>query len=108
MQEPTFESRERIEAARAGRAFEAAARGLWCAGSLEGLGLPCVAIVGTRAATPYGRRLAQQFAAELGRSGCCIVSGLALGIRSESYTSTWQPQTLRPSSPRRGYYVPQS
>ena len=37
MQEPTFESRERIEAARAGRAFEAAARGLWCAGSLEGL-----------------------------------------------------------------------
>lgn len=80
MQDPTFESRERIEAARAGRAFEAAARGLWCAGSLEGLARPCVAIVGTRAATPYGRRWAHHFAAELGRAGCCIVSGLALGI----------------------------
>jgi DNA processing protein len=85
MQEPTFESRERIEAARAGRAFEAAAPGLWCAGSLEGLGRPCVAIVGTRAATPYGRRLAHRFAAELGRSGCCIVSGLALGIDAAAH-----------------------
>jgi DNA processing protein len=85
MQEPTFESRDRIEAARAGRAFEVAARGLWCAGSLEGLGRPCVAIVGTRAATPYGRRLAHGFAAELGRSGCCIVSGLALGIDAAAH-----------------------
>jgi DNA processing protein len=85
MGEPTFESRERIEAARAGRAFEAAARGLWCAGSLAGLGLPCVAIVGTRAATPYGRRLAHQFASELGRAGCCILSGLALGIDAAAH-----------------------
>jgi DNA processing protein len=36
--------------------------------------------VGTRAATRYGLRLAQDFAAELGRAGCCILSGLALGI----------------------------
>jgi DNA processing protein len=85
MQEPTFQSRERIEAARAGRGFEAAARGLWCAGSLEGLALPCVAIVGTRAATPYGRQLARRFAAELGRSGCCIISGLALGIDAAAH-----------------------
>jgi DNA processing protein len=85
MQEPTFESRERIEAARAGRVFEAVARGLWSAGSLKGLGLPCVAIVGTRAATPYGRRLAHEFGAELGRAGCCIVSGLALGIDAAAH-----------------------
>jgi DNA processing protein len=44
-----------------------------------------VAIVGTRAATPYGRRLAHRFAAELGRSGCCIVSGLALGIDAAAH-----------------------
>ncbi|MFZ0365139.1 MAG: DNA-processing protein DprA, partial [Candidatus Cybelea sp.] len=80
MWEPTFETRARIEAARAGRGFEAAAAGLWCCGDLSGLALPCIAVVGTRAATPYGRRLAQRFGAELGQAGCCIVSGLALGI----------------------------
>ncbi len=80
MWEPTYETRERIEAARAGRGFDAAAAGLWCCGDLAGLARPCVAIVGTRAATPYGRRLAHQFAADLGRAGCCVVSGLALGI----------------------------
>lgn len=85
MQEPRFESRERIEAARAGRGFEAAAPGLWCSGSLEGLGRTCVAIVGTRAATPYGRRLARFFAADLGRAGCCILSGLALGIDAAAH-----------------------
>jgi DNA processing protein len=80
MWEPTFETRARIEAARAGRGFEAAAAGLWCCGDLSGLALPCIAVVGTRAATPYGRRLAHRFGAELGQAGCCIVSGLALGI----------------------------
>ncbi|HVA32498.1 MAG TPA: DNA-processing protein DprA, partial [Candidatus Baltobacteraceae bacterium] len=46
---------------------------------------PCVAVVGTRAATPHGRRLARAFAADLGRAGCCIVSGLALGIDSAAH-----------------------
>jgi DNA processing protein len=41
---------------------------------------PCVAVVGTRAATPYGRRAAAEIAGELAKAGCCIVSGLALGI----------------------------
>jgi len=77
--DPIYESRSRIEAAR-GRPFEVAAAGLWRCGELDGLGRPCVAIVGTRAATPYGTRLAHRFAAELGGAGCTIVSGLALGI----------------------------
>ncbi len=80
MWEPVYEGRDRIAAARAGRGFEAAAAGLWCCGDLAGLALPSVAIVGTRAATPYGRGLARQFAADLGRAGCCVISGLALGI----------------------------
>jgi DNA processing protein len=83
--EPTYQPRDRIAAARAGRGFEAAAPGIWCCGDLEPLGRPCVAIVGTRAATPYGRRLAERFAAELGRAGCCIVSGLALGIDAAAH-----------------------
>jgi DNA processing protein len=77
--DPIYESRSRIEAAR-GRPFEVGAAGLWCCGQLDGLARPCVAIVGTRAATPYGTRLAHRFAAELGGAGCTIVSGLALGI----------------------------
>lgn len=80
MGEPIYVPREHIEAARAGRGFSARADGLWCQGELIALALPCIAIVGTRAATPYGRRLAREFAADLGRAGCCIVSGLALGI----------------------------
>lgn len=83
--EPTYQLRDRIAAARAGRGFEAAAPGLWCCGDLGALERPCVAIVGTRAATPYGRRLAERFAAELGRAGCCIVSGLALGIDTAAH-----------------------
>jgi len=39
-----------------------------------------VAIVGTRAATPYGRALATRLAADLARRGLAVVSGLARGI----------------------------
>jgi DNA processing protein len=85
MWHPAYVSRDRIEAAREGRGFAASAAGLWLCGELAGLALPCIAIVGTRAATPYGRRLAHRFAADLGRSGCCIVSGLALGIDAAAH-----------------------
>lgn len=79
MDRPIYCPRERLEEARGGRPFEAAP-GLWCAGDLGGLARPTVAIVGTRAATPLGRRLAREIAAQLSRAGCCVVSGLALGI----------------------------
>lgn len=58
---------------------------LWVAGSVEGLRRPSVAIVGTRAATAYGKALAHRFAAELGAAGCCILSGLALGIDAAAH-----------------------
>lgn len=91
MRDPTFASRQRIEEAR-GRSLEAAAPGLWSCGSLEGLARPCVAIVGTRAATPYGLRIARQFAASLGQAGCCIISGLALGIDASAHEGALQVQ----------------
>ncbi|MBV8345890.1 MAG: DNA-protecting protein DprA [Candidatus Eremiobacteraeota bacterium] len=85
MRDPAYETREVIESARAGRGFDAAALGLWCCGDLSGLARACVAIVGTRAATPYGRGLAFRIAAELGQAGCCVVSGLALGIDAAAH-----------------------
>lgn len=41
-----------------------------------------VAIVGTRAATPYGSRIAKDMARDLARAGIVVVSGLAYGIDS--------------------------
>jgi DNA processing protein len=85
MDHPEYTTREAFEAVRGERGLAWEGAGLWREGLLEGLGRPTVAIVGTRAATPYGRRLARSIAAELGTAGCCIVSGLALGIDAAAH-----------------------
>ena len=77
---PTLVPRQAFEARRGDRPLPAIFQALWCCGTLDGLLRPTVAIVGTRAATAYGRGLARRFASELGAAGCCILSGLALGI----------------------------
>ena len=88
-----FLPRARFEELRAPRPFEAACRGLWSVGALEGLTQAVVAIVGTRAATPYGTRLAHAFALALGRAGCCILSGLALGIDAAARRGALEART---------------
>jgi len=45
----------------------------------------CIAIVGTRKPSAYGRRVARDFSAELSRCGFTIVSGLAEGIDTEAH-----------------------
>jgi DNA processing protein len=83
--EAVFLKRDAFERARGDGGFAWQGPGLWSCGALDGLAQPCIAIVGTRAATAYGRRLALSFAKELGAAGCSIVSGLALGIDAAAH-----------------------
>lgn len=77
--------RARIEELRGIRGWNGQGDGLWLRGSAEGLRAPCVSIVGTRAATAYGRGIARQLARDLCKAGCTIVSGLALGIDAAAH-----------------------
>ncbi|MGE5397827.1 MAG: DNA-processing protein DprA [Chitinophagales bacterium] len=58
---------------------------LFCIGNAKLLGLQAVAMVGSRRATPYGRRVARQLGKELAGAGLVIVSGMARGIDAESH-----------------------
>jgi DNA processing protein len=44
-------------------------------------------VVGSRASTPYGRRLTQKLIAGLAKYPVCIVSGMAIGIDSEAHNA---------------------
>jgi len=58
---------------------------LYVDGITDALHLPALAIVGSRNPTRGGRQNAGEFAAHLGRSGFCIISGLAQGIDSAAH-----------------------
>lgn len=51
-------------------------------GKLPDAGAPVIAIVGTRKPTAYGREVTEKLASNLAKTGCIIVSGLALGVDS--------------------------
>ncbi len=58
---------------------------LFVRGDLYSADEACVAIVGTRRATPYGLRMAEKFGRELGARGITVVSGMAIGIDSAGH-----------------------
>lgn len=58
---------------------------LFLRGRAELLGIPAVALVGSRRATGYGRRTAARLARALARCGAAVVSGLALGVDGEAH-----------------------
>ncbi len=58
---------------------------LYVFGRKELLSRPAVAIVGSRAATTYGRKIAFSLASKLSSSLLTVVSGLALGIDAEAH-----------------------
>lgn len=53
---------------------------LWYIGDLSLLDGTVVAIVGTRAATAYGERIARELSASFVRAGAVVISGMARGI----------------------------
>ena len=53
---------------------------LYCRGDILPQDAVAVGIVGSRHATAYGKKIAEQLASGLARAGCTIVSGLARGI----------------------------
>jgi DNA processing protein len=53
-----------------------------------------VAIVGARNASAAGRKIARDMAAELGRAGLTVVSGLALGIDGEAHAASLKTGTV--------------
>ncbi len=58
---------------------------LYVRGSLPPDDEPCLAIVGTRRPTIYGRQVTEELVGDLARSGITIVSGLARGVDSVAH-----------------------
>lgn len=58
--------------------------GLFVKGSLPDEGRPSIAMVGARACSEYGKRVAKEFAGELAARGVQVISGMARGIDSIS------------------------
>lgn len=61
---------------------------LFVLGGVEAWSPPLVAVVGTRVATSYGRRIAEQITGELVERGIGVVSGMARGIDAVSHRVT--------------------
>lgn len=59
---------------------------LYCKGKIEFLKSTAVAIVGSRVATTYGRRISFELGRALARNDISVVSGMALGIDGEAHT----------------------
>jgi DNA processing protein len=58
---------------------------LYVKGRLPAEDEPCLAIVGTRRPTVYGRQVTEEIVTDLARSGITIISGLARGVDSVAH-----------------------
>ena len=58
---------------------------LWVRGNINALSGPAVAIVGSRAGSPYSLTVAERIAADLAARGVVIVSGLARGVDAAAH-----------------------
>lgn len=67
---------------------------LYYKGTLEWLGMPTVAIVGSRRATGQGKEFAASLAAGLAASGVHVISGLAYGIDAAAHHGALRGQGI--------------
>jgi DNA processing protein len=58
---------------------------LWIKGDVEVLRAPAVAIVGSRAASPYALEVARRLGSDLARRNVAVVSGMARGVDSAAH-----------------------
>lgn len=58
---------------------------LWITGDVDALHAPAVAIVGSRAASPYALEVARRLGADLARRNITVVSGMARGVDSAAH-----------------------
>ena len=58
---------------------------LWTRGQIDAIARPAVAIVGSRAGSPYALAVAERLAADLAARGVVIISGLARGVDSAAH-----------------------
>ena len=65
---------------------------LYCKGNVDLLKSICIAVVGSRKISDYGRVVTAQFTKELVGAGLTIVSGLALGVDSVAHNVCLQNQ----------------
>jgi len=61
---------------------------LYLRGNLDCLQKPSVAIIGSRAATSYGKRISSMLAGQLAHAGIVVVSGLAMGIDGHAHSGS--------------------
>jgi len=63
-------------------------KGLYVIGKLPDHNKPCIAIIGARVCSEYGRSMAQMFGKACGKSGIQVISGMAKGIDGISQMAT--------------------
>lgn len=75
---------------------------LYVLGNKELLNQKGIAIVGSRKATQYGKKIAHEFSRELAKRGINIISGLAIGVDSYAHLGAIQAYTELNSSKKIG------
>ena len=58
---------------------------LWVRGNVELMARPGIAVVGTRAPSPYGAGMAEMLARDLAARGLCVMSGMARGVDTAAH-----------------------